>query len=380
MPASYDHDAVSHSHPTTALDAADKANASAITQETARAMAAELALAARVTKLEGVTPPPVTPPPTSPTPHDLQADINAAGNGTTIDLGGAWIATPGIISQAKALTSQRSRDAPARHRTRSGAVGSWDCSAGAAGSTFDGMAMENGRYAVLRLWSGANGISLHNATILGGYRMGVIAWQIDGFQWLGGRSANNNAAGGGEGYESGGIKLGTSTHPLLQGVTFDHIKGQGAWFDVGCANVTPPASSSMTHLRRAHGRDQRGPNLHEGFAIWECGWGDGRSTPRRVWGGGVLLSSTAGRDGAGNTMAWCPVGIAAISQKRPHQRASRARRRRQRHRREAGRAAVSTYATSRVRRSDWGPWTPNSTATAAQLTAAGIPTAPQAGH
>ena len=373
-------DAVSHSHSTTALDAADKANASAITQETARAMAAELALAARVTKLEGVTPPPVTPPPTSPTPHDLQADINAAGNGSTIDLGGAWIATPGIISQAKALTIRNGRvTLPPVTALGPAQSGSWECSAGAAGSTFDALTMENGRYAVLRLWSGANGISLHNVTILGGYRMGVITWQIDGFQWLGGRSANHNAAGGGEGYESGGIKMGASTHPLLQGVTFDHIKGQGAWFDVGCANVhTTGLIIHDTTYAGLMDEISAGPNLHEGFAIWECGWGDGRINSTALWGGGVLLSSTAGATARNGTMAWCPCGVGAISQ--------------------AGRtssvkgttatgnaiaqskgAPVITYNESGAP-SDWGPWTPNSTATAAQLAAAGVPSAPQPGH
>jgi parallel beta-helix repeat protein len=117
----------------------------------------------------------------------------------------------------------------------------------------------------------------------------------------------------------------------------------------------------------------------KGNAVWENGWKDNRGWG---WPAGILVSSAANATVSGNTVAWCAVGIALVSQSRGDFTKAR-----------AGNSATGNLVTVSAGRTpvanyvDWADPSPRPRvspntipASAAQLTAAGIPTAPEAGH
>ncbi len=329
---------------------------------------------------------PVPPPPPVVTPvftpiTDLQAALNTIKPGGMLDCTGQqpFSLTHLVVPPQVTLFN------PAVHYN--GAVGAAQTAMVdlSAGSVLSAGHYVGGPYAVVRPWL-VKGAQILNVDISGGPKLGVIGYQCDGLVVQGGRIHDNNPAGGQEGYEAGGIKLGDTAGYLISGVQVDTNKGPGIWEDASCA-------SGQILVNLVHDNTYAGimseisriGALIQGNAVWECGWGDGRITSTALWGAAILLSSTTGAQAKGNTVAWCPAAIGAISQMDPSH---------------PGQPRVSTVkgttATNNVYAitkgspviiyaesgapTDWGPFSPNAVATAAQLAAAGIPAAPQPGH
>jgi parallel beta-helix repeat protein len=179
-------------------------------------------------------------------------------------------------------------------------------------------------------------------------------------------------------WEAGGGKTTNSQRINFKNCEVNHNGGPGIWYDIN-------GDGSIVEANNVH------HNTHAGImfeisdtcaiknnAVWENAWGDNRGWG---WQSGILVSSACNATVTGNIVAWNKVGIALVSQNRgdftkPH----------------AGNSAINNfYATSLgyttvANYVDWAdpvprpPVSPNTAATAAQLTAAGIPTAPSAGH
>ncbi len=325
------------------------------------------------------TPSPSVSPSATPTPKptpsaiaNLQSALNATASGQTLDAGGqAFSGSHFTIPAGVTLANAKLTYTGGAGATQSGFV---DLSAGSVltNSTVVGSGLA---YATVRVWVGATNAQLLGDDISGGRYLGVIAYQANGLLVSGGRIHDNNAAGGQEGYEAGGIKIGNSSPYTVTGVDVDTNKGPGIWCDVGCSGGHVTNNRVFANTYAGIMDEISFGTVITGNDVWEDGWGDSRS----AFNGGILLSSTAGALVTGNLVAWCPEGIAAISQAGRSTSVAGTSATGNAILVSAGHTAVQTYAESGAP-SNWGPWAPNSTATVAQLAAAGMPTAPQPGH
>jgi len=182
-------------------------------------------------------------------------------------------------------------------------------------------------------------------------------------------------------WEAGGGKATRNGGTLFDGVEAYRNGGPAIWFDI-------QAGSAIVKNCRIHDNPWAAIMFEistaiqiYGNTIWECAWGDPRGL---FWQGAVLVSSAGQATVTSNLIAWCPVGVDFVSQNRPaadHAPST------------AGNSATGNlFAISAgsghyvMSNRDWvdpAPlpvMSPNSTATAAQLAAAGVPSAPQPGH
>ena len=115
-------------------------------------------------------------------------------------------------------------------------------------------------------------------------------------------------------WEAGGLKLTKAVRALVEGNEVYDNHGPGLWCDIRCRDVTFRAN-------RVHGN--AGPGIWweistgaeiSGNVVWNNGFGK----PRWGWGwgAGILISSAAGAEVHGNTIAWNAAGISVNSQGR----------------------------------------------------------------
>ena len=399
----------SHSHTNTALDAA-------LSNEIGRATTAEAALAARVAKLEAAAvpvPPPVpTPPPiVLPFPGFQQAHDAAVPGATILLPAGTTVQAPtpftstkqGLIWQGQTGTVIDQSKVPLAQQqaaiTFLGAATQL-LLARLTGAAVDGLAIH-------APGCKATDVEIDHAGDLGigvGVQSGGAS-QGDSFTWLRGSihdcnplwtpatDASSHSGGNvgpfNPGWEAGGMKI----IPGIKGLTVDGLEvygngGPGVWSDT---NHGPLAGIVIRNLR---GHDQLHPAIMvettdgaeiTGCTVWECGWWLARPG-FDFWSAGILVSSSGHIVIDSNLVAWCPSSVIFASQAAPGGTTPR-----------DGLATIGNSATGNifaqsagrqtVRVSvDWpSPYAspvaiPNAVATAAQLTAAGVPTAPQAGH
>ena len=127
------------------------------------------------------------------------------------------------------------------------------------------------------------------------------------------RIHDNNVAGFDAGWEAGGLKAAATAGATWDANEVDHNQGPGLWCDLHCQNIT--ISNNRTHHNLNAGiffEISTGATI-VGNAVWENGWG----FRGWGWGGGILLSSSAGVEVARNVVAWNADGITVISQNRP---------------------------------------------------------------
>ena len=193
-------------------------------------------------------------------------------------------------------------------------------------------------------------------------------------------SGANTAGAYDPGNEAGGIKLVTVYNSTLSGNTISGNNGPGIWYD-GQSSGSVVTGNHVSF--NTHAGIMIETNLSAtvtGNDVWESGWGTSDYTAFAGWGGCILNSSSAQTVFSNNVLAWCPAGIGFIEQGRADNPGTAAG--------DGGTGnliavsagtPVSAYGESgapSIAGITFG-WT---TATAAQLTAAGIPTTPQPGH
>jgi parallel beta-helix repeat protein len=180
-------------------------------------------------------------------------------------------------------------------------------------------------------------------------------------------------------WEAGGGKTTNSLRVNFRNCESAYNGGVGIWWDIN-------GDQCVVENCRVHHNTHAGImfEISEGAAIrnnslWENGWGDNRGWG---WQSNILISSAKDAVATGNTSAWAAVGIALVSQNRgdftkPHSGNSATG---NFLRVSAGRTGVNNYI-------DWADPAPvpvispnTNPASAAQLAAAGIPAAPEAGH
>lgn len=185
------------------------------------------------------------------------------------------------------------------------------------------------------------------------------------------------------GWEAGGIKI-WWTNGIVDGLEGWNNYGPGVWPDTNnhdtiIRNVRYHDSPYTAIMWEVSHNVQILNNV-----VWECCWNDGYSGGARdFWSTGILVSSAGPAIVRGNLVAWCPAGVIFVSQKRADyvpMTGDDA---------DGNKFAISTGSGHYVRVSyNSGAGdppispiiTPNAAATSADLIAAGVPTAPQAGH
>lgn len=191
-------------------------------------------------------------------------------------------------------------------------------------------------------------------------------------------SGNNAAMSVDPLWEAGGGKATNSQRLTFRDCTVSGNGGPGIWFDINGDDVV--VEGCTVHHNTHAGimfEISRGARI-SGNALWENGWRDGRGWG---WPSSILVSTATDAVVEGNDVAWSPVGIAVVSQRRADYTAAQTG-----NRVTGNRVAASTGRTPVGYYVDWpnpspAPVTsPNATATTADLAAAGIPTAPEPGH
>jgi len=183
---------------------------------------------------------------------------------------------------------------------------------GVDGFTLRHASLSGGSYADLRLWFGS-GHRVIDSDVSGGRAIGVLGWQIASSGFSGNRIHNNNTAGFDPGWEAGGLKLGKATGTTLSGNEVDHNAGPGLWCDGSCSGFVVTANAIHHNTRPGVLFETgRGATISDN-RVWENGW----SFPAWGWGGGIVISSSAGAEVARNLVAWNADGIVVLSQSRP---------------------------------------------------------------
>jgi len=238
-----------------------------------------------------------------------------------------------------------------------------------------------GTWATIRLWPGADDAVIERSQIssapvvcLETYEVQRVTVRDSRFH---GCNPNRRAD---PGWHAGGAKIVLGSGHVITGNEFDHNQGPGVWFDGLVRNA------SITN-NRVHHNSQNGIMVETadgvtvtGNRVWENGWNNTDGTGWG-WAAGILSSSSRNVSITGNTVAWNPVGISFVDQNRPDRPGPAAGLVATGNKiaAESGRTTVGRYSDYAASTLTAGSiMSPNATATAADLTAAGIPTMPMA--
>lgn len=277
------------------------------------------------------TPAPTPSAPPAACPASLQGAINATPTGGTLRLGACTfheavtvtramtISGPAVIdgdnvraSWMSVTASSVTIDGLTMRNAAAGPAQSGSLSVGSVtGFTLRNASLSGGSYADLRLWQGS-GYRVEGSDLGSGRGLGIIGWEISDSVITNNRLHGNNTANFDPGYEAGGIKLGRAARVTVSGNEVDGNAGPGIWCDVVCTGFT--ASGNRVHGNARQGilfETGQGASI-TGNAVWENGWG----FTGWGWGGGIVISSSAGADVRGNTVAWNADGIIVLSQSR----------------------------------------------------------------
>lgn len=108
---------------------------------------------------------------------------------------------------------------------------------------------------------------------------------------------------------AGGAKVTRVDHFTFDGNEVDNNAAPGLWCDIDCHDVTYSANRVHDNATQAIIFEiSEGATIRDN-TIWQNGW-----SADQLWGAGILISSAAGADVYGNTLAWNAAGISVIQE------------------------------------------------------------------
>jgi hypothetical protein len=185
-----------------------------------------------------------------------------------------------------------------------------------SGCVIDSCVLSDTHGCVVSLGSG-HGNKLLNCEIYQGGQTGVHASDGGSDDLIAGNSIHDNdRCGFDAGWDSGGIKICSTSHTVIEKNDLWNNRGPGLWCDVDCSDMT-------IRWNRMHHNGGAGIHYEISRAAHIAGnttWDNGLSFSEWGWGAGILLSSSRECEVDGNLVAWNPDGISIISADRGQER------------------------------------------------------------
>lgn len=260
-------------------------------------LAADTALAARVTALENTVKP----------PSDLQAAINAAPSGGTVN------ATGGVYHQRVTISKPLTLIGGTIDGTGLGVPLQQGVLTVTAPVTLVGVRCTGSAGAGLAV-VGASDVLLSGCELDNNVQEGYTV--NSGCARVTFRAChihhNNVALSVDRGWEAGGGKVSNSSAVLFDGCEADHNGGPGIWYDID--NTAAEVRNCRCHDNVGAGimfEISDGASIHDNV-VWACG----TPTDGWYWPAGILISSSSDALVANNVVGHCQVGIAVLSQDR----------------------------------------------------------------
>lgn len=271
--------------------------------------------------------------PTATTATSLQAMINAASPGGTVNLGGLTYHEAVTVNKALTLLGPGTIDGDNTRTTWITAtandvvVDNVTCINAASGAVqsgsidFNGVlrgivknsTITGGSYAAIRFWTGANTGMVDNCVISGSPVVGVLAFQSDDLTVQNSTLYDHNLLDVGDpGWEAGGVKVGDCTGVTYHNNTVYNIHGPGLWADISADNCTITNNRVYDCTRNGIHYEISDTCTIDSNVVWSCGTGFSTAW----WGAGIISSSSTNVTITNNLVAWCEDGIAAINQDR----------------------------------------------------------------
>jgi parallel beta-helix repeat protein len=232
--------------------------------------------------------------------HVILAD-NPAGHSVEVTTRSRW-----VISAADDVSIQGFKMRGAGNDAQTGAISN----DGYSNWTLQDNALSDAHGAVVSLMHGTNLRVLRNDVSRGG-SLGLHGTGFSNSLIQGNHLHDNNSDLFNSAWEAGALKTGSASGLVVDSNEVDH-SGIGLWCDEGCANVT--LSANRVHDNAIAGMIYEISN--SGIIRDNTFWSNGAGSPW-VWGGGIVISSSATTEIYNNTLAWNRVGISLVEQVRP---------------------------------------------------------------
>jgi hypothetical protein len=240
-------------------------------------------------------------------PASLQAAVNAAASGSTLDVTGCGPYAE-VVTISKPLTLRGARVSHGTAALQHGNI----AVTGTSNVVIDRATVTDSSGACVSVYNSST-VTISNSLLQNCVQEGYVLYQDKGVTFTGNHVTGNNAAHTVDtGWEAGGGKSAESSGLTFTNNEVDHNVGPGLWFDG--QDTTVLVSGNAIHDNTLEGilaETQNGGRITNNKV-----WGNGWSFTTWVWGGGIVLSAASGIEVDHNIVAWNADGIGVIGHTR----------------------------------------------------------------